>query len=189
MTHMHSLSAGFFDGLQFGSVGEWVGGIGSLGAAVTALGLAFAGSRNRRSQQAKRVSVVFEYKSRTQEQVTVRNGSELPIFRVAIPKEPGWLQAQEYFGDPWAQGDTTVVRTTAHSAQVVDAGASSTETVYRDHLGCCEFQDANGLLWRRSPGGELQRITHRELRFHRAEMGKVSAWFYRVWSRLRGRRV
>lgn len=151
--------------VEWGTAGEWVSGLGTAGALLVAL-LLYIGDRHRRQrEQASKVSAwskvvedVTDERHVTAEpygeggpiigvqaRVTYRNGSESPVFRLAIFLDVDWLKKRPSTGysqliDPVEPGEQRTItlpldRDPAEQYMVIRLGTPTVDLVFTDTEG------------------------------------------------------
>jgi hypothetical protein len=73
-----------FDAAVWGTVGQWVSGIGTSGAAITGLSVFMADLRRRRREQAASIVGWWERAVDQEYPITIQNLSDKPIFNMFL---------------------------------------------------------------------------------------------------------
>lgn len=174
----------------WGSVGEWVGGIGAAMAATVAVSVVFRDSRAQRYRQARLVSVDFNLQptgeSRREWEITIRvvNHSNEPITQVCVPTETGWLEQYDLMtGEATGlkQMDFYPVSDRVEPRDVVE----TVEIGSRGMPLWLQFVDNDGRVWRRHPTGRPFEMTPTMLKWESGEMGRLWTQVYRQWLKVR----
>jgi len=138
--------------VQWGTVGQWVSGIGSLAAVATAIILAYRSAKSGRSRYARRVVVTPEVLGRppkVAQVVQVYNGSAGPI-RYVTTLNPDTTTV-------------TAVEATVHHA-MVRPGQRTVLDVPENWQGFTTFTDPESREWRIDRRDKLQEVRKRRRR-------------------------
>ncbi|WP_144268254.1 hypothetical protein [Demequina sp. NBRC 110055] len=189
--------------MEWGSVGEWVGGVGSALAAGSAVWLAATRSSRDQRDQAMRVIVVVRRERKpqllerdledwqrdfiraTKESypayvANVTNGSDASLTDVELPAAPGWIDTVT------PEDEVVMYRPTSHRWDSIGPNTQKSEVILDYPLDYVEFSDRHGTRWRRGKGDLLLKVTSRRELFEQGAMPKSTAWLYRSWLKLRG---
>lgn len=172
-----------WDSVQWGSVGEWVGGIGSAAAAATAAWIALADRKSARERHARHVSVRFERSGEPGlATVRVRNDGSLPVVWVSIPVEPVWVDFQR------EDGKVELILEIGESWAAIEPGQQVEGDCRADHIDVVAFHDVEGRWWFLHAGGRLEEMTERRLRASQLRWRWFEGWFTaRRWATTRRR--